>query len=169
MTGSSRGRGTDSGLYVLVIEVARRIRVRVGALGECEFPAGWYLYVGSARRHLRRRVARHQARAKRRRWHIDFLTSHPAARVVDVILLPQTPRSECEVNRTVAGAVLGSAPVRGFGASDCGAGCEAHLWLAGRPVSAEDLRQRLRDPGPTGPPRPPIPRDQRGTDTDTVP
>ncbi len=151
MTRPHREPGADSGLYVLVIEVAKPVRVRVGALGEFDFVAGRYVYTGSARRNLRGRVARHRMRAKRKRWHMDYLTSHPAARVVDAILLPGTARSECEVNTMVRRAIAGSAPVRGFGASDCRAGCEAHLWLAGRPVAPGELQGRIEAFGPTGP------------------
>ncbi len=40
---------TDAkGTYVLVMRLGRLRRVRVGRLGVQEFPAGLYLYVGSA-------------------------------------------------------------------------------------------------------------------------
>lgn len=132
---------TDSGLYVLVIEVTRRVRIR--ALGGHDVEPGWYAYVGSARRNLRSRVARHLRRKKPIRWHVDHLTTHPAARVAGVVLLPDAGWSECALNRLVGTWIGGTVPVPGFGASDCREGCQAHLWRAERPVAAGDIAAAL--------------------------
>ena len=112
--------------YQLLIELARPARVRVGALGTFDFPAGRYVYTGSARRGLEARIARHlaPAAAKRLRWHIDWLLAHPAARIVRV---RRSRLPECALNRRAGGAVV--AP--GFGASDCRAGCGSHLRYLG--------------------------------------
>ena len=112
--------------YQLVIELARPARVRVGALGTFALPAGRYLYTGSARRGLEARIARHLAppRAKRLRWHVDWLLAHPAARVVAV---RRSALAECALVRRGGGEVV--AP--GFGASDCRAGCGSHLRYLG--------------------------------------
>lgn len=121
---------SDAGLYQLLIHVAAPLRLRVGALGECEFPAGYYVYTGSARRHLSHRLARHWAREKVLRWHIDYLTV--AAPVVGqrVVALDGTPGQECALH-----ASLGApAAVRGFGASDCR--CGGHLaWCGAQPTA----------------------------------
>jgi Uri superfamily endonuclease len=114
--------------YQLVIELARPVRCAVGRLGTFDFPAGRYVYTGSARRAFEARIARHLRAEKTLRWHIDYLLAAPGACVVDV---RRSRRAECTLNRTVRGAV----PVAGFGASDCRAGCGAHLkWLG--PVAA---------------------------------
>lgn len=112
--------------YQLLIELARPARVRVGALGTFDFPAGRYLYTGSARRGLEARIARHlaPAAAKRLRWHIDWLLAHPAARVLRV---RRSRLPECALNRRAGGDVV--AP--GFGAGDCRAGCGSHLRYLG--------------------------------------
>ncbi len=57
--------------YQLLIRIGRPIRLRIGALGVQEFPAGHYLYTGSARRNLEARIHRHLRREKKLRWHID--------------------------------------------------------------------------------------------------
>ncbi len=44
----------DGGLYILLLRLARGARLEAGALGRLDYPAGWYAYVGSARRALRR-------------------------------------------------------------------------------------------------------------------
>lgn len=111
--------------YQLKITVARTIRCRIGALGTCEFPAGNYVYTGSARRNLEARIARHLRRSKPLRWHVDYLLAAPGVKIVEVL---RSPVEECALNQ----AVEGKAPVAGFGSSDCTAGCGAHLKYLGR-------------------------------------
>jgi Uri superfamily endonuclease len=106
--------------YQLVIEVAKPVHVEVGALGVFAFAEGRYVYTGSARRNPEARIARHLARSKTLRWHIDYLLNAPGVRVVDV---RRFDAPECIVNRNTAGKV----PVPRFGASDCRAGCGSHL------------------------------------------
>lgn len=109
--------------YQLRIEVARPLRLAVGRLGRFDFPAGIYLYTGSARRNLEARIARHLRREKTLRWHIDYLLVAPGVRVLDVA----RSRRECRWNR----AQPGEMPVPGFGASDCRSGCGSHLKRVG--------------------------------------
>lgn len=106
--------------YQLVIEIPRRVRIAIGALGACAFPPGRYIYTGSARRNLEARIARHLARRKTLRWHIDHLLNAAGVRVVDVHRLAEP---ECVVNQRTAGEIV----VPRFGASDCRAGCGSHL------------------------------------------
>lgn len=110
--------------YQLLIDVARPLRCVVGRLGEFDFPAGRYVYTGSAKRGLDARIARHLRKHKALRWHIDYLIAAPGVRVVGVA---RSARGECALNRAVHGRV----PVAGFGASDCRAGCGAHLRFLG--------------------------------------
>lgn len=106
--------------YQLLIEVAGPVRVRIGHLGTFEFPAGIYLYTGSALRNFEARVRRHLARAKKMHWHIDYLLAAPGVRVLEV---RRHADGECRVNQRVGGEIT----VAGFGASDCRAGCRSHL------------------------------------------
>ncbi|MGE5336519.1 MAG: GIY-YIG nuclease family protein, partial [Gemmatimonadota bacterium] len=110
--------------YQLLIEIARPLRCAIGRLGVFDFPAGCYLYTGSARRGLDARIARHLRGDKRLHWHIDYLLAAPGVRIVDVF---RSARAECALNRSVRGSV----PCAGFGASDCRAGCGAHLKFLG--------------------------------------
>ena len=139
----------DSGLYVLFLKLAAPTTLRIGALGTFTLTAGTYLYTGSARRGLRARVTRHLAPEKALRWHMDYLTTAPGTSPVGAVLFPvscsggdgERTFGECELNRR-AGALAGwMAPVPGFGASDCRAGCVAHLWYTGRHLSLDDLAE----------------------------
>jgi Uri superfamily endonuclease len=115
--------------YQLVIEVDRELTVAVGRYGPVDFPAGRYLYTGSARRNFEARIARHLRAEKTLRWHIDYLLAAPGVRVLQV---KRSRRGECDLNRASRGQVI----VPGFGASDCRAGCGSHLkWLGPAPTS----------------------------------
>jgi Uri superfamily endonuclease len=110
--------------YQLLIEVSQSLRCVIGRLGEFHFPAGRYVYTGSAKHHIDARIARHLRQEKTLHWHIDYLLAAPGVRVVDAL---RSRRGECALNRAVRGRI----PVAGFGASDCTAGCGAHLKLLG--------------------------------------
>ena len=132
-----RADGTDGATsayrtYQLTIRVAAPVRVAVGRFGTFDFPAGDYVYTGSATRNLEARIARHLSSTKKLHWHIDYLLAAPGVTILDVRRLA-TP--ECDANRQQAGEVV----VPGFGASDCRAGCSSHLKRLGgvRPLAEE--------------------------------
>ena len=116
--------------YQLVIEVPAPVRCTVGRLGTLEFPAGSYVYTGSARRALEARLARHARREKTLRWHIDYLL---AAEGVELFCIGRSARRECALNRSVGGEVV----VPGFGASDCRKDCGSHLRYLGAKRTAD--------------------------------
>jgi len=106
--------------YQLFIEVRTPVRVSVGRLGVFDFPAGRYVYTGSALRNFEARIARHLSVTKKMHWHIDYLLAAQGVRVLDV---RRSAEEECAVNQSTRGIVL----IPGFGASDCRAGCGSHL------------------------------------------
>lgn len=128
----------SSGAYRLTIRLARPARVAAGRLGRVSLPAGTYYYCGSARRGLPARVARHLRRRKPKRWHVDYLLAHPAARVVGVRAWGD--RGECDLAAAAIGRG-GRAVVRRFGSSDCTAGCPAHLIYMGPGKSTDCSRK----------------------------
>lgn len=134
--GSCCGEMFDRGLYVFVMRLKTPDTIDVGALGRFHFPAGWYLYTGSARRGLPQRVERHWALKKNLRWHMDYLSTALDSEPVGAVVLPlDAGLAECELNLLVGRLVAGQTPAPGFGASDCRAGCPAHLWHSKAPVS----------------------------------
>ena len=120
----------DSGVYLFALELGGSRSITIGALGRIRFEKGWYLYVGSARRGLSARLARHERTGpgKAMKWHIDFLRAH--ARAVRSFPVPTRRDLECRLARDVQR--LTAAPVPRFGSSDCA--CPSHLFrLAGDP------------------------------------
>ena len=123
----------NSGAYRLVLRLDRSVRVTPGKLGERRLRRGSYLYLGSAKRGLAQRVARHRRLAEEKvgslHWHIDYLLTHADVRLIRVDRIPGG--DECALSREIA-ARPGSEPVTGFGATDCRNGCPAHLYRVTR-------------------------------------
>ncbi len=115
------------GTYALLIRVAEPIEITPGRLGTFQLDSGWYVYVGSALGPggLAARVGRHlrPAGEKRPCWHIDYLTAQVS--VSQVVWVVGDERRECQWARWLLALPGASAPIPGFGASDCD--CPAHL------------------------------------------
>ena len=116
-------RPLNGGVYALFLRVPTRRTVRIGQLVNREFPAGIYVYVGSARNSLSGRISRHLRHAKKKHWHIDYLLDGVIARPSGVAWKPTRRRIECSVSRNVGSSA--SMSVEGFGCSDCD--CVSHL------------------------------------------
>lgn len=115
----------DAGVYQLRLRVGANLRITVGRLGQCTFPAGDYVYTGRASRGLRARVLRHVEGPRTEHWHIDYLLTHRRVRVLEVVLASRDPSLECAVHQQMGEDA--ECVVPGFGASDCKAKCDAHL------------------------------------------
>jgi Uri superfamily endonuclease len=113
----------DAGTYVLALFMPRGKTIRIGALGNCSFPRGWYIYVGSAMNGLAARVKRHLRQEKKLFWHIDYFRVH--ATVVAVEKQMSRTRLECRSARRVLESRGARVIVPGFGSSDCD--CLTHL------------------------------------------
>jgi sugar fermentation stimulation protein A len=122
---------SDSGVYALLIRARTGRRIAIGALGSYLFPRGLYVYIGSAKRGLRSRIARHRGRKKRLHWHIDYLLRH--GQPVAVATFPWRRGAECRLARRAAEHGTAQGLVNGFGSSDCR--CPTHLFrLPTRPL-----------------------------------
>ncbi|MBL7184044.1 MAG: GIY-YIG nuclease family protein [Anaerolineae bacterium] len=124
------------GTYALVLRLACQAEIAIGRLGTFTFPAGYYLYVGSAlgTGGLEARLARHRRRDKKLRWHIDYLLEH--AQLVEVWSAVSTDKLECLWAQAARELPGGEIPVPGFGSSDCR--CPSHLiYLARKPTCEE--------------------------------
>jgi sugar fermentation stimulation protein A len=111
------------GSYILLIEIPRGIRMRVGALDPLEFPRGFYAYCGSAMVGLAARINRHLRREKKVKWHVDYLLKK--GRVCTVLYAVTNERLECQLANGL-GHAFNYYP--GFGSSDCH--CPSHLFFS---------------------------------------
>jgi Uri superfamily endonuclease len=114
------------GVYVLIIQVDKKVDVNVGALGKLTFEKGLYAYVGSAQANLEQRIKRHLRKEKRLFWHIDHLLHNSAARIVKVLYKQADKTEECDLAKAIGER---GKPVGNFGCSDCS--CKSHLFRIG--------------------------------------
>jgi Uri superfamily endonuclease len=126
-----------TGTYVLLLHLAENQTIKVGRLGEFDFPAGWYTYVGSAfgAGGLLGRIKHHLRPVKSPHWHIDYLRQ--VAPVQEIWLSPDAERREeawVDMMLVIPGAV---ALIEGFGASDTNK--ETHLFYFDVRPSLEDF------------------------------
>ena len=121
------------GTYVLWLQVTGYLSVQVGKPGTITMRGGLYAYVGSAHGPggLRARLQRHLRPDKPVHWHIDSVTA--LIPVSAIWFEPSPERLECLWAQTLAALPGVTAPVPGFGSSDCR--CRSHF-LA---VPAESL------------------------------
>jgi Uri superfamily endonuclease len=119
----------DAGCYSLIITLKRKKKISVGKLGTARFPAGTYIYTGSAMKGLSSRLRRHCRRKKNLHWHIDHLLRLRKARVKQIVIYPPAPGQECRQNQRIAARRGAAVILRRFGASDCQSGCASHLFF----------------------------------------
>jgi len=115
------------GSYTLVISLLKKQWIKVGGLGLSLFPAGTYLYTGSAMNGLKSRLARHLKKRKPSHWHIDYLLKCSEAQIRKILLYPPAPDQECRQNRRISALPGSKVVLKGFGSSDCRGGCLDHL------------------------------------------
>jgi Uri superfamily endonuclease len=113
------------GTYLLGMWLDKDVVLTVGRLGNFAFPAGYYVYAGSAQGPggLAARLARHRRREKRLHWHIDYLLA--CTRLVDTWTVTSEQHLECVWAQAVIDLSGARVVVPGFGASDCS--CPTHL------------------------------------------
>ncbi len=114
------------GAYLLFIGLDAPFRPEDGRFAGALFPAGRYLYAGSAAGPggVRARAGRHLRANGKRRWHVDWLT-HEA----DLLLaMGLEGANECALVAALERTGRFRHPLPGFGASDCRR-CRSHLLL----------------------------------------
>lgn len=110
------------GTYCLIIENRKNIEIKVGAIGQVPFKAGFYIYIGSAMNSLIPRINRHLSNKKKIYWHIDYLLNNPNTQIKEVLFTNSEQRIECELARKISKK---QTTVENFGSSDCN--CSSHL------------------------------------------
>ncbi|MFB3905942.1 MAG: DNA/RNA nuclease SfsA [Acidobacteriota bacterium] len=128
----------DFGVYLLVLRIEQEQTIEIASLGERRFPEGWYIYVGSGRRNLTRRIERHLRRRKRFHYHIDHLRARAAR--VRVLAIRGSGLEECQLAGLVSAIALSKIP--NFGCSDCD--CASHLYyFKSKPTHLPEFQRLL--------------------------
>jgi Uri superfamily endonuclease len=117
------------GTYTLLIQCKRPMEVMFGRLGYARVEVGYYVYTGSALGRgalsVEGRLNRHFRRAKKVRWHVDYLTTRKNCVVSAAVYLRSGRRLECLINRRLFRALNAKTILPHLGATDCT--CPAHL------------------------------------------
>ncbi len=110
------------GAYLVIFENECDRKIDVGALGSLFFQKGFYIYAGSGRGNLFKRIEHHRRKKKRVHWHIDYISTVMKIRA-DMPVVTETV-SECDM----AGFLQreGGRGINRFGSSDCS--CTSHLF-----------------------------------------
>jgi len=117
-----RDEACDRGSYIIILRLRKGRRIPVGDLGTIRFDRGYYLYVGSARKNLSQRIARHSRRLKTFHWHIDHLRRY--AEYHGSLPVRASMDLECELASALGRISQWDIP--NFGSSDCR--CQSHLF-----------------------------------------
>jgi sugar fermentation stimulation protein A len=112
----------DRGSYIFIMRLKRDRRLFIGGLGDVKFRKGFYLYVGSAKTNLSKRIERHRRLRKNLFWHIDYLRAN--ADYHAAVPIRASDDLECEIASALGKIADWQVPA--FGCSDCG--CDSHLF-----------------------------------------
>ncbi|WP_455367644.1 GIY-YIG nuclease family protein [[Eubacterium] cellulosolvens] len=132
------------GTYVVLLEILKKIDMRVGRLGFLHVPQGYYLYVGSAMgsggASYESRIKRHYRKNKKRFWHIDYLTTHNDVVICFADVVIENKKIECELATYLKTVFNGKILFKNFGSTDCN--CGGHL-LNVSCVSNQEIQERI--------------------------
>jgi hypothetical protein len=93
----------ERGLYLLVLRLKKGQKIKAGKLPKTYFSSGCYLYVGRAKRGLKKKLDRHLRKDKKLFWHIDYFLRK--AEVMD-IWIKLNYFDECRIYRRGLPSVL---------------------------------------------------------------
>lgn len=109
-------------LYTIYLRLDCDKSIKIGKLGECFFQKGTYIYVGSAKRNIVKRIQRHKVIEKKLHWHFDYLRPFG---IITKIITYNERLGECTLAEKIRKIEQGTFPIKGFGSSDCK--CYSHL------------------------------------------
>jgi sugar fermentation stimulation protein A len=112
----------DKGCYIVILHLEKETEIAVGELGNIIFRKGYYLYAGSAKKGLTKRLERHQRSRKNLFWHIDYLREK--ASFYKGLPIRTSDDIECALASDLEKISDWSIPR--FGSSDCS--CKGHLF-----------------------------------------
>jgi sugar fermentation stimulation protein A len=131
----------DRGSYLLILKLKRSSTLEFGRKENRQFfPAGYYVYVGSAMKNLTQRLERHRRLRKNKFWHIDYLRE--TSEFIAALPVRSSEDLECPIAERMC--TIGGWAIHGFGASDCH--CPSHLFgMEDDPFHSKGFRELLQD------------------------
>lgn len=130
----------DSGVYAMVLQLEKAQDLEIGSKGILHFKEGYYIYVGSAKAHLSKRLERHKRKRKKMHWHLDYLRG--SCHVIAALPIRTAAPLECLLAKAVEAVADWSVP--GFGCSDCH--CQSHLFgMVENPIHAKAFMDVIED------------------------
>ena len=108
--------------YILFIENKKHLSLSIGRGLFCNFPPGIYIYIGSARKNIEKRILRHFSKNKKLFWHIDYFLIH--THIINVFI---GSLKEKELVSSLINNINLEIPCKGFGSSD--SPHPAHLFI----------------------------------------
>ena len=105
------------GIYQLLIHLPKNVSIVIGKKERLRFPKGYYVYTGSARNGLEKRIERHLKKNKKHFWQIDYLLDF--ASIKEIFLFTNGKFDECVLNLKLLEKPEAKIIMPKFGASDC--------------------------------------------------
>ncbi len=124
----------NSGSYFLIVYLEKKTYIEKF---DAYFSPGYYVYVGSAMKNLRQRIARHARKRKKLKWHIDYLLLN--AQLKKVIPIISSEKIECTLAKDIL--KISEYFVPKFGSSDCT--CASHLFYFSKNPLLDETFQDL--------------------------
>lgn len=118
---TSESKAQDRGAYIIILRLEEDCKISIGKLGSLRFKRGYYVYIGSAKRGLSKRIEHHKRKRKKCFWHIDYLRKH--TNFYADFPVRTSGDLECEIASRLKNFADWTIPR--FGCSDCQ--CETHL------------------------------------------
>jgi sugar fermentation stimulation protein A len=113
-----------SGVYYIVLWNDTDRILECGSLGNLEFKTGYYVYCGSGRNNLFKRIEHHRKKTKKRHWHMDYISAEmKIAADIPIITDEYTECGLAEILIENSGE-----PVKNFGSTDCRCGSHLHYF-----------------------------------------
>ena len=126
--------------YCIHVFLSKPKKIKIGKLGTFLFQRGNYIYVGSAKKNITKRIERHLRKNKKKFWHIDYLLQYAK---IEEIWVRNDYFDECLALSEAKKLLKNSRfPLKKFGSSDCR--CPSHLiYLPENEADLESLREKV--------------------------
>lgn len=129
------------GVYILLIEILKKVQLPIKSLGNPFLEAGLWIYIGSAMgwgsTSLEKRIGRHFRSRKKLHWHIDYLLNLDVGLKLAIWAESSEPL-ECSIVQQLEEHEGIEKGPNGFGSSDCKRECMTHLHYVRSHVDIKD-------------------------------